>query len=543
MSNETFTIPKPRNEPVKEYRPGSPEKKALKAKLEEMKSKTIEIPILIDGKVYKTGKLGECRCPHDRKVLLAKYHMMETKHVRLAIQAALRARKQWSEMPWNARAAIFLKMADLLAGPYRDTLNAATMLGQSKTCHQAEIDAACELIDFFRFNAYYMQKIFEDHPDSAPGMWNRLEYRPLEGFILAITPFNFTSIAGNLPTAPAMMGDVVLWKCASSSVYSAHFLRELFHEAGLPEGVITLMLGPGSVIGPPILSHPYFNGIHFTGSTSTFNGLWREMVNNIEKYKTYPRMVGETGGKDFIVAHPSADPIAVSVGLIRGAFEYQGQKCSACSRAYIPKSLWPVIQKHLVEEVKTIKMGDVSDFTNFMGAVIDEPSFDKISEAIEFAKNSKRAKVIVGGGHDKSKGFFIEPTVIVTTDPKFRTLEEELFGPVLTIYVYNDKDFAKTLKLCDQTSTYALTGAIFSRDRDAIIQAEKALIHAAGNFYINDKPTGAVVGQQPFGGGRASGTNDKAGSALNLLKWVTPRTIKETFVPPKDYRYPFLNEK
>lgn len=543
MSNETFTIPKPRNEPVKEYRPGSPEKKALKAKLEEMKSKTIEIPIIIDGKVYKTGKLGECRCPHDRKVLLAKYHMMETKHVRLAIQAALRARKQWSEMPWNARAAIFLKIADMLAGPYRDTLNAATMLGQSKTCHQAEIDAACELIDFFRFNAYYMQKIFEDHPDSAPGMWNRLEYRPLEGFIFAITPFNFTSIAGNLPTAPAMMGDVVLWKCASTAVYSAHFLRELFHEAGLPDGVITLMLGPGSVIGPVVMNHPYFNGIHFTGSTSTFNGLWREMVNNIEKYKTYPRMVGETGGKDFIFAHPSADPIAVSVGLIRGAFEYQGQKCSACSRAYIPKSLWPVIQKHMVEEVKTIKMGDVCDFTNFMGAVIDEASFDKNAEAIEFAKKAKRAKVIVGGGHDKSKGFFIEPTVIVTTDPKFRTMEEELFGPVLTIYVYNDKDFVKTLKLCDQTSSYALTGAIFARDRDAIILAEKTLIHAAGNFYINDKPTGAVVGQQPFGGGRGSGTNDKAGSALNLLKWVTPRTIKETFVPPKDYRYPFLGEK
>jgi 1-pyrroline-5-carboxylate dehydrogenase len=543
MSNETFTIPKPRNEPVKEYRPGSPEKKSLKAKLEEMKAKTIEIPIIIDGKIYKSGKLGECRCPHDRKVLLAKYHIMETKHVRLAIQAALRARKQWAEMPWNARAAIFLKIADLLAGPYRDTLNAATMLCQSKTVHQAEIDAACELIDFFRFNAYYMQRIFEDHPDSAPGMWNRLEYRPLEGFILAITPFNFTSIAGNLPTAPAMMGDVVLWKCASSAVYSAHFLRELFHEAGLPDGVITLMLGPGSVIGPPILSHPYFNGIHFTGSTSTFNGLWREMVNNIEKYKTYPRMVGETGGKDFIFVHPSADPIAVSVGLIRGAFEYQGQKCSAASRAYIPKSLWPVIQKHMVDEIKTIKMGDVTDFTNFMGAVIDEPSFDKISEAIEFTKKAKRAKVLVGGGHDKSKGFFIEPTVIVTTDPKFRTMEEELFGPVMTVYIYNDKDYVKTLKLCDQTSRYALTGAIFARDRDAIIQAERILVHAAGNFYINDKPTGAVVGQQPFGGGRGSGTNDKAGSALNLLKWVTPRTIKETFVPPKDYRYAFLGEK
>jgi 1-pyrroline-5-carboxylate dehydrogenase len=543
MSNETFTIPKPRNEPVKEYRPGSPEKKSLKVKLEEMKAQTIEIPIIIDGKVYKSGKLGECRCPHDRKVLLAKYHMMEPKHVRLAIQAALRARKQWAEMPWNARAAIFLKIADMLAGPYRDTLNAATMLGQSKTVHQAEIDAACELIDFFRFNAYYMQRIFEDHPDSAPGMWNRLEYRPLEGFIYAITPFNFTSIAGNLPTAPAMMGDVVLWKCASSSVYSAHFLRELFHEAGLPDGVITLMLGSGSVISPLILNHPYFNGIHFTGSTGTFNGLWKEIVCNIEKYKTYPRIVGETGGKDFIFVHPSADPIAVSVGIIRGAFEYQGQKCSAASRCYMPKSMWPKVQEHMVKEIKTMKMGDVTDFTNFMGAVIDEASFDKISEAIEFTKKAKRAKIIVGGGHDKSKGFFIEPTVIVTTDPKFRTMEEELFGPVMTIYVYNDKDFVKTLKLCDQTSRYALTGAIFSTDRDAIIQAEKILVHAAGNFYINDKPTGAVVGQQPFGGGRGSGTNDKAGSALNLLKWVTPRTIKETFVPPKDYRYAFLGEK
>jgi len=543
MSNETFTIPKPRNEPVKEYRPGSPEKKALKAKLEELKAKTIEIPIIIDGKVYKSGKLGECRCPHDRKVLLAKYHMMEPKHVRLAIQAALRARKQWAEMPWNARAAIFLKIADMLAGPYRDTLNAATMLCQSKTVHQAEIDAACELIDFFRFNAYYMQRIFEDHPDSAPGMWNRLEYRPLEGFILAITPFNFTSIAGNLPTAPAMMGNVVLWKCASSAVYSAHFLQQLFHDAGLPDGVITLMLGSGSVIGPPVIAHPYFNGIHFTGSTGTFNGLWKDVVSNIDKYKTYPRIVGETGGKDFIFVHPSADPIAASVGIIRGAFEYQGQKCSAASRAYIPKSLWPVIQKHMVDEVKTIKMGDVMDFTNFMGAVIDEASFDKLSEAIEFTKKAKRAKILVGGGHDKSKGFFIEPTVIVTTDPKFRTMEEELFGPVMTVYIYNDKDYVKTLKLCDQTSRYALTGAIFATDRDAIIQAEKILIHAAGNFYINDKPTGAVVGQQPFGGGRGSGTNDKAGSALNLLKWVTPRTIKETFVPPKDYRYAFLGEK
>jgi len=543
MSNETFTVPKPRNEPVKGFTPGSPEKKALKAKLKEMSSKTIEIPIIIGDKVIKTKNLGECRCPHDRKTLLAKFHIMEPKHVKMAISTAMRARKRWAEMPWNHRAAIFLKMADLLAGPYRDTVNAATMLCQSKTVHQAEIDAACELIDFFRFNAYYMQQIYDDHPDSAPGMWNRLQYRPLEGFIYAITPFNFTSIAGNLPTSPALMGNVVLWKCARSAIYSAHFLREMFAESGLPSGVVTLMLGSGGVISPPILTHPYFNGIHFTGSTEVFNNMWRAILNNIDSYKTYPRIVGETGGKDFIMVHSSADVDAVVTACIRGAFEYQGQKCSAASRTYIPKSLWPEIKKKMVAEVKTLKTGDIQDFRSFMGAVIDEAAFDNISAYIDYAKKARRAKIIIGGGYSKKKGFFIEPTVIQTTDPKFKTIEEEIFGPVLTIYVYNDKDFLKTLRLCDQTSPYALTGAIFSQDREAAIRAEKELVHAAGNFYINDKPTGAVVGQQPFGGGRASGTNDKAGSAINLMKWVSPRTIKETFCPAKDYRYPFMAEK
>jgi 1-pyrroline-5-carboxylate dehydrogenase len=543
MSNETFTIPTPKNEPVLGFKPGSPEKKELKARIKELKSKPIEIPIIIGSKVYKTKKLGECRCPHDRKTLLARYHTMEPKHVTMAIREALRARKKWAEMPWNARAAIFLKMADLLAGPHRATLNAATMLCQSKTVHQAEIDSACELIDFFRFNAFYMQQIYDDHPDSAPGMWNRLQYRPLEGFIYAITPFNFTSIAGNLPTAPALMGNVVLWKCARSAVYSAHFLRELFKEAGIPDGVITLMLGSGGVITPPLIKHPYFNGIHFTGSTEVFNHMWREVLKNIDNYKTYPRIVGETGGKDFIFVHPSADVDAVVTACVRGAYEYQGQKCSAASRTYIPKSLWPEIKAKLLKTIKTIKMGDVEDFRNFMAAVIDEHAFDSISSYIDYAKKARRGKVLIGGGYSKKKGFFIEPTVIQTTDPKFKTIEEEIFGPVLTVYVYNDKDYLKTLRLCDKTSPYALTGAIFANDREAVLQAERELVHAAGNFYINDKPTGAVVGQQPFGGSRASGTNDKAGSPINLMKWVTPRTIKETFNPPKDYKYPFMAEK
>ncbi len=542
--NETFTIPIPRNEPVRSYAPGSPERASLKAKLHDLRSQTIEIPIVIDGKEYRTDKLGECRSPHDHQTVLATYHVMEPEHVDMAVKAALRARKEWSEMPWNHRAGIFLKMADLLAGPWRDTLNASTMLGQSKNVYQAEIDSAAELIDFWRFNPYFMQRIYDDHPNSSPGMWTRLQYRPLEGFIFAVTPFNFTSIAGNLQTAPALMGNVVLWKCARSAVYSAHFLRELFAEAGLPDGVITLMLGSGRMMTEKLIARREFAGLHFTGSTAVFQNLWRDINSNIGSYNTYPRLVGETGGKDFVFMHNTADVDATVTALIRGSFEYQGQKCSAASRAYIPQSLWPELKKKLVAEMDTIKMGDVEDFRNFMNAVIDEAAFDDIVSYIEYAKKHKKeAKILVGGGYDRSKGYFIEPTVIVTTDPRFKTMVEEIFGPVLTINVYEDKDFVKTLKLCDTASPYALTGSIFAQDREAIVTAERLLVQTAGNFYINDKPTGAVVGQQPFGGGRASGTNDKAGSAINLLKWCSPRTIKETFDPPKDYRYPFMTEK
>jgi len=543
MANETISVPIPRNEPVLSYAPGSKERQELKEKLKEISSKTIEIPIIIGGKEYKTGNMGECRCPHDHKMLLARYHKMTPALAKQAVKTAIRARDEWAEMPWESRAGIFLKMADLLAGPWRQTLNAATMLGQSKTPFQAEIDSACELVDFYRFNTYYMQQIFDMHPSSAPGMWNRLEYRPLEGFIYAITPFNFTSIAGNLPTAPAMMGTTVVWKCASSSVYSAHYLRALFKEAGLPDGVITLMLGPGDIITPPVLESPHFGGIHFTGSTTVFNDLWKKAVGNIDKYRTYPRIVGETGGKDFVFVHPSAHPEEVVTALVRGSFEYQGQKCSAASRAYIPESMWEEVRKGLKKDIESIKMGDPQDFSNFMGAVIDKAAFENIKSYIDFAKKAKDAKVIIGGKCDDSKGWFIEPTVILTKNPRFKSLVEEIFGPVLTVYVYKDKEFIKTLRLCDESSPYALTGAIFSQDRRAIVTATRILTHTAGNFYINDKPTGAVVGQQPFGGGRASGTNDKAGSLLNLLRWVSPRTIKETFVPPRDYRYPHMLEK
>jgi 1-pyrroline-5-carboxylate dehydrogenase len=542
--NETFSVPTPRNEPVRSYAPGSPERASLKAKLRELRQETIEIPIVIGGEEIRTGKFGECRCPHDHRTVLARYHLMEPEHVRLAIKVALRARKEWATTPWNHRAAIILKMADLLAGPWRDTLNAATMLGQSKNVYQAEIDSACELIDFWRFNPFFMQGIYDEHPDNAPGIWNRLQYRPLEGIVFAVTPFNFTSIAGNLPTAPAMMGNVVLWKCARSSVYSAYFLRELFREAGLPDGVITLMLGSGRIMTTELIARKEFAGLHFTGSTATFHTLWRDINNNIANYDTYPRLVGETGGKDFVFVHNSADVDATVTALIRGAFEYQGQKCSAASRAYVPTSIWPDVKKRLLAEVRSIRSGDVEDFRNFHNAVIDEAAFDDIVAYIDYAKAHKKdAKIIAGGGSDKTKGYFIEPTVILTTDPKFKTMVEEIFGPVLTVLVYEDKDFTKTLKLCDTASPYALTGSIFAQDRKAIIAAEEALVNTAGNFYINDKPTGAVVGQQPFGGGRASGTNDKAGSAINLLKWCSPRTIKETFDPPQDYRYPFMDGK
>jgi 1-pyrroline-5-carboxylate dehydrogenase len=542
MSYSIPEVPEPINEPILDYAPGSPEKEELKKKLDDLKSKSIEIPIVIGGRKYKTGNMGECSAPHDHKLQLGTYHKITKELVGKAIDTALKARREWCCLPWEQRTAIFLKMADLLAGPHRQVLNAATMLCQDKNVYQAEIDAACELIDFFRFNAYFMQQLYEMQPISDEGAWNRVEYRPLEGFVFAVTPFNFTSIAGNLPTSPAIMGNVVLWKPARSVIYTAHFLVELFKEAGVPDGVITMLPGSGSVISPPILNHPYFAGIHFTGSTETFRYLWRTIGENLDKYKTYPRMVGETGGKDFVFAHPSADLDALSTALLRGAFEYQGQKCSAASRAYIPKSKWPGLKRKLLKEIKTMEMGSPTDFSNFMNAVIDKEAYQSIKKYITYAKRSKDAEIIAGGNCSDKVGYFIEPTIIHAKKPKFRTMEEEIFGPVLTVYVYPDKEFEKYLKVCDETSPYGLTGSIFAQDRHAIWKAQDVLRDAAGNFYINDKPTGAVVGQQPFGGARASGTNDKAGSLLNLIRWVSARTIKENLNPPKDYRYPFLKE-
>jgi 1-pyrroline-5-carboxylate dehydrogenase len=476
--------------------------------------------------------------PHRHSHVIADYHLGGASEVRMAIDAAVNAQKDWANLPWEARAAVFLKAADLLAGPYRDTLNAATMMGQSKTCHQAEIDSACELIDFLRFNVAFYEQLLREQPRSSSGMWNRLEHRPLEGFVFAVSPFNFTAIAGNLPSAPALCGNTVVWKPASTAVYSAHFLMKLFREAGLPDGVINLVTGNGADIGDPVLASKHFAGIHFTGSTRVFHQMWRTVGDNIDKYVSYPRMVGETGGKDFIIAHRSADPIALTTAIVRGAFEYQGQKCSAASRVYVPSNLWPQVKEMLVAEVESIKMGDVADFSNFMGAVIDANSFKTQSTAIEEAKTSPDASILVGGGCDDSEGYFVRPTVIVTTNPTYRTMCDELFGPVLTLHVYDERKWTETLDIVDKTSTYALTGAIFAQDRYAIQQGIDSLRNAAGNFYINDKPPGAVVGQQPFGGGRASGTNDKAGSILNLLRWVSPRTIKETLAPPTDIRYP-----
>ncbi len=543
MSIGLFNAPYPENEPILSYAPESAERASLKAALAVHAAKEIEIPMVIGGKNVRTGKRGDCRMPHDHQKRLARYHVGSEKEMLRAIQAAGKAHAEWASWSWEERAAVFLKAADLLAGPYRDTLNAATMLGQSKTAFQSEIDAACELIDFFRFNVSYAQQIMEEQPESAPGVWNRLEHRPLEGFVFAVTPFNFTSIAGNLPTSPALMGNTVVWKPASTAVYSAHFLMQLLKEAGLPDGVINLVAGPGAKVGQAALTHPDLAGIHFTGSTGAFQSMWKTVGTNIHNYKGYPRIVGETGGKDFIFAHPSADPDALAIAIVRGAFEYQGQKCSAASRMYIPKSLWPRLLKRLEKEIATIKMGDIADFSNFMGAVIDKPSFDKIGGYVDRAKKSRNAKVLIGGSRDDSVGYFIEPTLIQALRPDYETMTEELFGPVVTAYVYPDKDFEKTLTLCDRTSPYALTGAIFSQDRRAVKQAVDALRFSAGNFYINDKPTGAVVGQQPFGGGRASGTNDKAGSYLNLVRWVSPRSIKETFVPPKSYPYPHMDEE
>jgi len=541
--NGIIKVPVPFNEPVYSYAAGTPEKEALKKQLKKMLGEEIEIPLIIGGKEVRSGELADCRCPHDHKHLLGRYHKAGPKELDMAVQEAAKAWKEWSEMDWVSRASIFLRAAELLATKYRYILNASTMLGQSKTAHQAEIDSACELIDFYRFNPYYMSQIYAQQPDSAAAIWNYMEYRALEGFVFAVTPFNFTSIAGNLPTSPAIMGNTVLWKPASSAVYSAYFLMLLWKEAGLPDGVINFIPGPGRYIGDPVLEKPELAGVHFTGSTSVFQGMWKTIGANLMKYKSYPRIVGETGGKDFVFVHASADSEAVVTALIRGAFEYQGQKCSAASRAYIPDNLWPVIKKGLLDEVKTIKMGDVTDFTNFIGAVIDKAAFDSIVEYIEYAKKSKDADIIAGGKYDDSKGYFIEPTLVVVKDPRHKLIEEEIFGPVLTIFIYPEAKYKETLKLCDTTSPYGLTGAVFANDRAAVSEAFVSLRHAAGNFYINDKPTGAVVSQQPFGGARGSGTNDKAGSFLNLLRWVSARAVKENLNPPKNYRYPFLQEK
>ncbi|MGB6864544.1 MAG: L-glutamate gamma-semialdehyde dehydrogenase [Candidatus Aminicenantaceae bacterium] len=540
--NGVIKIPRPTNEPVMVFAPGSPEKVSLKAELTRMLGEEIEIPLIIGGKEVRTGNFAECRCPHDHNHLLGRYHKAGPDEITMAVVEAKNAWKDWSEMDWVSRASIFLRAAELLATKYRDVINASTMLGQSKTVHQAEIDAACELIDFYRYNPYYMQRIYEEQPDSSPGIWNYVEYRALEGFVFAVTPFNFTSIAGNLPTSPAMMGNTVLWKPASSAVYSAYFIAQLLKEAGLPDGVINFIPGPGRYVGDPVLEKADLAGVHFTGSTAVFQDMWKTIGSSIMNYKTYPRIVGETGGKDFVFVHSSTDVKAAATALIRGAYEYQGQKCSAASRAYIPADVWPAIKDQLLGELETLKMGDVMDFSNFMAAVIDKAAFDSIVEYIEYAKNSDTAEIIFGGTYDDSKGYFIQPTVVVVTDPHHKLIEEEIFGPVLTIYIYPENQFTEALGICDTTSPYGLTGSIFAHDRKAVNEAYKTLRHAAGNFYINDKPTGAVVGQQPFGGARGSGTNDKAGSFMNLLRWVSARTVKENLNPPKDYRYPFLGE-
>lgn len=539
-----MSIPTPVNEPILDYAPGSPEKQSLKAKLAELSGKEIEIPLIIGGKEIKTGKLGTCVMPHDHGHVLARFHMAGEKEVNLAIKSSLEAWKSWSKTSLQERADILLKAADLLSGPWRDIMNAATMLNMSKNAFQAEIDAACELIDFWRFNPYYAQEIHNQNPMYSPkGTQNSSEHRPLEGFVFAVTPFNFISIGGNLPTSPALMGNVCLWKPASSAVYPAYFVMKILKEAGLPDGVINFIPGSGSTLGPLVIPHPDFAGVHFTGSTAVFQGMWKTIGENIANYKSYPRIVGETGGKDFALVHSSADPDAAVAAMVRGAFEFQGQKCSALSRAYVPNSLWDGIKDNFLSEVKSITVGDVQDFSNFMNAVIDKPAYDSIMEYVNYAKDHQDAEILAGGNGDDSTGFFIEPTVILTSDPHFKTMEEEIFGPVLTVYVYEPDDWTDMFDLVDKTSPYALTGCVIAEDASAVQEAREALTHSAGNFYINDKPTGAVVGQQPFGGGRASGTNDKAGSMLNLQRWVSQRTIKENFDPPTDYRYPFLAEE
>ena len=537
-----FNVPKAVNEPVKSYAPNSPEKKAVLAAYKEMWNTKIDVPLYIGSEEIRTGNTRNMSAPHDHKHIVGTYHLAEKSHIEKAIANALETKKAWANMAWEQRAAIFLKAAELIAGPYRAKINAATMIAQSKNIFQAEIDASCELIDFLRYNVEFMTQIYNDQPNSDSSVWNRLEYRPLEGFVYAITPFNFTAIAANLPASAAMMGNVVIWKPSDSQVFSAKIIIDIFKEAGVPDGVINVVFGDAEMITNTVLASRDFAGVHFTGSTQVFKDIWAKIGTNIHHYKTYPRIVGETGGKDFIVAHPSANVKQVATGIARGAFEFQGQKCSAASRAYIPKSLWPAVKQQLIIDVKSMKMGSPEDFGNFITAVIHEGSFNKLVSYIEQAKKDTDAEIIVGGNYDKSVGYFIEPTVIVTTNPKYTTMETELFGPVITIYVYEDADWETTLELVDQTSEYALTGAVFSQDRYAIEQATIALQNSAGNFYVNDKPTGAVVGMQPFGGARASGTNDKAGSALNLLRWASPRTIKETFVTPENYRYPFLGE-
>ncbi len=543
MSKGFYKVPPVSNEEVLSYAPGSPEKKAVKAAIADMLSKQIDIPMYIGGEEIRTGEKVSIRPPHNHQHILGYYYKGDASHVNRAIDAALAVRPRWQSLTWDQRAAIFLKMAELISGPYRAKLNAASMLGQSKNVYQAEIDAACELADFLRFNVKFMVDIYQEQPQSVKGIWNRMEQRPLEGFVYAITPFNFTSIAGNLPTAPALMGNVVVWKPAATQIYSAAVLMEIFREAGLPDGVINLIMVDGATGGKVMSRHPEFVGVHFTGSNEVFNKVWKAIGENVALHNTFPKIVGETGGKDFVLVHPSAHINPVVTALTRGAFEYQGQKCSAASRAYIPESLWPEIKKKMSEDIKSFRMGGVEDFRNFINAVIDEAAFDKLVGYIERAKMDEDAEIIMGGEYDKSIGYFIRPTVILTKNPKYVTMQEELFGPILTVYVYEDDMYEEVLELVDKTSPYALTGAIFAQDRYIIDLTTRRLVNAAGNFYINDKPTGAVVGQQPFGGARASGTNDKSGSYLNLLRWVSPRSIKENFNPPEDYRYPFMEEE
>ena len=543
MHDTVVKVPTPRNEPVLGYAPGSSEKAALKAELDRQASDEIEIPLIIGGERVTTGDLGTCVMPHNHGHVLAKYHKAGAEQVARAVAASQEAYKAWSATRWEQRMAVFLRAAEMLAGKYRARINAATMLGQSKTAHQAEIDSACELIDFLRFNVSFAADLYAQQPASSPGIWNSLELRPLEGFVFAVTPFNFTAIAGNLPTSPCMMGNVILWKPASTAVLSAYHLMEILEEAGVPPGVINFVPGSGSQVGNPVLDDPHLAGIHFTGSTEVFRGMWERTASQIQKYRSYPRIVGETGGKDFIVAHPSADPQALLTAIVRGGYEYQGQKCSAASRVYVPQSVWKKMGSDLVDTINGLTMGDVRDFRNFMGAVIDASSFKTQREAIDEARASSDAEILAGGETDDSTGYFVRPTLIRANDPKFRTMCDELFGPVVTLHVYDDARWSETLQLVDETSPYALTGAVFANDRAAIVEATTALRHSAGNYYVNDKPTGAVVGQQPFGGARASGTNDKAGSAMNLLRWTSARTIKENFAPPTDYRYPFLAEE